>query len=579
MKFEFPITTEYHPANLTMDEHSLLREGWLGQQTAPRPVSELTLNGNYENPVWGLRFRHTETGQMRFSIVGNASTGGWWYHNLNRIASDRPYQYVQLAQVHGFEMEGRTGDYTTVRRMFIALRNDGKLDLFVDGVSTTPHYAITQPDPPTLIDNHTYTPENLVEWEEAFLVAVAVPKSHIMPAVIRSPASNMVRIFHNPQAITALDITLTHPDPDNHNFFVYIFKAGQAFFVDAFIIPFTFIIIPKNEDLYLKAVNFRFVANNKDVFEGINEKINGMLSLGDRMVYWGSRGVYISSRNHPFLFGTEEGYTPADGDGGFVALPNVLFCVDVGSTILAFTPKKVYRIVEAGQGIWVAIEADYIPPALINDKPVWRGFIYRTSTGYVDVGGGEQRPFGGRFKLLDLRQIDGTAELGMGVDANGEVWVWLGDDIHKLYNETADFIFVDAGKAFLLSGTSSSLTIKSWEPVGWVATGSPKYSKWVYQKSFPSEVYFERLLIRLIGISSLVANITVQNFDNPAEQVQVVNTTLYAGMNTVILPKRLRASVFRITIEAGQPNGTADYIMGAVGEVRALERLKGAIKR
>lgn len=575
-EFEFPLETEYHPSGLVMDEYSVEREGWLGTQTMNRPQTLYNFSGNYPNPVYGLMFRYHATNTIRPSIVGNDGNNGWWHHNATLFASNRPYKYVRVEQVHTFELEGRTGDYTVVRRVFIALRDDGRLDYILD---TNPpvYFGLEQPAPPSLQDNHTYSNQQLVEWEEAFLVAVAVPKAPT-PRLIRSKASEMVRILRNPNNNTTLNITLTHPNAATVDFFVYVFVGGQAFFVGSYTSPFTQITIPPNSTLFLKGVNFRFFADNQAMFTANGEKLTGMLSLGNRMVYWGQRGVYISSKNFAFMFGTEEGYTPQEGDGAFVSLPNVLWCAEVGSTIIAFTQKKTFRIVEAGQGIWVAIETDYITPLLENGQPLYRDHIYKTSIGYVDVSSGEEDFFGMRFRLLSLKQITGIKSLGLGIDANKDIWVWNEESIYQMPNETADLVFSDAGKFILVRGTSSNLTIKEWEPVGWVATGQPKYTKWRYLKSFPSEVYLEQFLIRLQGVASANATITVKNFDNPTEQVST-SQTLEAGLNRVILPKRLRAAVFDMTVEVGTVLGTADYKLQIAGSVRALERLKGGIQR
>ncbi|MEM1940811.1 MAG: hypothetical protein QXO09_06220 [Candidatus Caldarchaeum sp.] len=575
-EFEFPTTTAFHPSGLVMDEHSVERSNWFGEQTMHTPQTLYTFYNNYENPKWALFFRNYATNDLRPSVVGRNANGGWWHHNLTFIAQNLPYGYLQVEQVHGFMLEGRTGDYTIVKRLFVALRTDGKLDVLVDG-NTNPVFAIQQPAPPTLQDNHTYTPQQLVEWEEAFLVSCAIPKASISPPIIRSTASNMIRILRDPKSNTTLNITLSHPDPTNHEYLIYLFVGGQAFFVEKKTNTFTQITIPKNDTLFLKGVNFRFFADNQEMFTATNEKLTGMLSLGNRMVYWGQKGVYISSKNFPFLFGTEEGYTPQEGDGAFVSLPNVLFCMEVGSTIIAFTPKKAFRIVEAGQGIWVAIEADYPPPLLKNSQPLYRGHLYRSTASLVDASSGEPNYFGMRFKLLEFSQVCGLSELGMGLGTDGQVFVWENENIYTMVNETADFIFVDAGKFYMVRGTSSNLVIKEWEPVGF-DTSPPKYTRWVYIKSFPSEVYMESFYVRLMGVSTCPFAFTVENFDNPSEQI-IVSGTLVAGLNKIILPKRLRASVFKITFEAGGFTDTGDYMVSIVGTVRALERLKGGLSR
>lgn len=576
-EFEFPLTTEYHPNQLVMDEHSLERTGWFGAQTMVRPKTLFQYALNFPPPVWGLLFKNHDIEELRASIVGNDAYGrGYWHHGGGLIAYERPYGYVRIEQVHTFELEGRTGDYTIVRRVFVALRDDGRLDI-ISEPSASPNFGFTQPQPPTLTDNHVYTDEQLVEWEEAYLVAVAVPKPPV-PPLVSSPASNLVRILRDPTAYTYLDIELTHPDPTNHDYFTYLFVGGQSFFIQKHTSTFTQIGIPPNEILYKKGVQFRFFANNRDTFNANGEKITGILSLGNRMVYWGRRGVYISSKNFAFMFGTEEGYTPQEGDGGFVSLPNVLWCTAIGSTLLAFTPKKVFRIVEAGQGVWVAIETDFIPPLVVNNKPIERGHLYRSSATFVDISSGEAEFFGFRFRLLDLKQITGTKELGMGVDGNKDVWVWNGEDIYKMPNETADFVFTDAGKFILLSSDGDFLYVKEWEPVGWSVSGGAKYTNWRYIKSFPSEVYFEYLIIRLMGMGSVNANILIKNFDVPTQWVETA-VVLKPGLNKIILPKRLRAAVFDIEVEAGSIDGTADYKLQIMGGVRALERIKGGLKR
>lgn len=575
--FNFPLTTEYHPSGVVVEEHSALREGWLGEQTATLPVLVASFSGSFPDVKWCLSYRPAGQTAIAFSLVGGQSGSGWWYHNNAFAATGRSYGYLQVEQVNNLELSGRTGDYTTTGRLFIALRTDGRLDVIKEGVSGIT-YGITEPAAPTLTDNHTYTTEQQVEWEEAFLVAVAVPKSPI-PSVIRSPASNMVRILRNPTANTVLNISLTHPNASTVDFFVYLFKGGQAFFVGTYTNTFTQITIPPNDVLFLRGVNFRFFASNKDMFEANGEKIRGILSLGNRMVYWGDRGVYISAKNFPFAFGTEEGYTPQDGDGGFVALPNILFCVALGSTIVAVAQNKTFRIVEAGQGVWIPIEAQFSPPLLNqNGEATHRFNIYRTTVGFVDLSQGEEQVFGQRFRLLDTEQIVGVKELGMALTNSNDVYVWNGDDIYKLFNETADFIFASDGKFYLVSG-GSGLTIKRWEPIGWSTVGNPKPTTWIYNKSFPFETYLERLLIQVYGISgSLPCTIYVRNFDNLTEMVSTT-ATLRAGSNVIYLPRRLRASVFQIEVQMGQTGGTRDYRAQIAAEVRHLERRRGGSKR
>lgn len=578
--FDFPRETMYHPRGLVVDGFSE-RTNWLGNRTMPQPVVSSVSLDVQPSEIKFFEIAPSPDGD-KYVFLGNTASGGFVYGGSLQTSS---VPYVAGCATIAFQYTN--GDLRKAKpvRIILGLRENGTLTAtLVDAVG---HYQNIRQPPRPLVENisppYTPTPADV----EAYLAVVALEKpSSSVGNFVRSTPSNLLRVFYNPILGSTYNIRILEPNGQHNNYrYNFLLILGDSAFLVAqrngstgAYNDFT-ISVPKTDNLFTSAVEFRMVNDGSEYFSNDPAKrFLGMAAVADRVVYWDATQVYISDKNDPFVFGAEEGFEPQEGAGGIVKLGGVRWVAQAGSTLLAFTDRAVYRIVEVSQGLWTAIRTN-LPTA---SEPVFWNNVYRRAISGVSafaeiVGEGDVNLFGSRFSLLPVRSFGGGADFGGAVDNDGIPYVWQGENIYPisagLIPRPVLYATFHNGKVYFLSSNGSSLLVYTIDPLQYDTSSVPKLTRWRYIKTYPVEVALSTFYIRLYGVASAPVQIIVRDADGIA--TVSYSTTIRSGHNKIQLPRRLRASAFDMEVVIGSPFGEGDYEADISAQVFFLERFGG----
>jgi hypothetical protein len=614
-------------------------QGLMGNRTMPSVEDYQTItitSGSSPTLVWAGLY-HTDPTQDTPTpcavvnyVVGSTQRRALVVGNNSLLPTDTA-QYVRFAYSRAIDYATTPNTAPNRYTMFLALRNDGKLDGMVlePTVRTFTNY-IPLPRPDLEAANYVGSPPTGSDLEEYKFFVVVYQTSNpyrysgwSLPVSIKlRPTEGWgIRLRFTASFLTSLG-TL-----GNFTCRVFCIKNGAVYWIgdtDMTNVNTTTrelgVVVPPAEVLPAGAVDFVFYRNPEKVF---NKTIRGLTATPDRFIYWTETQIFISNLYSPFEIGVEEGFDVSDGVGGVVDVPNVVDVVPMSNYFLVFTPYKVYRLAEFGTGVWGVQPTELPPPAKppnnTSTRFVIRSNLYYSVAGWVYIGENEEvQILGDQFDLLRVKTIDGTPAYAVMVGETAEndsnLWVWVGGENAGVYQfpsgQSYDWVQHVAQQMYLFRAQVSSgnvqLRVFRWNPNKWVSdTSQPlKPIRWVYRTAFPYEVYIHRVGVFVGEINTLTTTkqpkliLTITNLDKNSQTKYLKN--LEVGWNTVWLPCKLRGSTFEFDFLIGEftadstPSGRCsenvsnpsfpsnpqvDYRVGAFIDFQVKELTKGGVGR
>ena len=596
----FPVQSEFSFFG-SVNEKSLYRMGLMGTQTIPTPVERLTVNfpANVVRTEISETFYTADENGERYSFAGR------WWRDANTTNGFLVLEN-QLVR-HNFPVGERiislakaTIDKTTFEDLsdifegYVFVKANGRLgSAYRSGNNWVVDENVYPPRPMNIRQREIVDqPTDTIYLDEIRLVCLIQEKSK--PYLI-SGLSNFFTFEHDRTIDQRFNIVFDNrSDPNFFNnpadywIYPYVIKAGAVFALNAIdgasvVVhnnnpnnpqkKFT-ITIPNNNDLLAMGVDFVFRRNPSAVFN-TSTRFLGVISFGERLVYWTTNRIYITDAGTLMTWGTN--FEATEGVGGYVNLKDIITCKEVGGQLMAFTPYGVFAVGEVATGVWGVRRTELPAPVRANNRWFITRDLYYSEVGFIDLK--TRQPYPPTTKQLEtiMLSADGTEgvllclvqqNLLPSVMRHQPLFLVSGENISAfpLWDLKPDFVAIQGG--FMIYGTrttpSNQLVVCEWLPYRFVpfkeGEALPKETRWIYERSFQQEVYLKRwgLSLRLIddaevsGSGRLRAQLRVCVFSEtePTKTYWVVRP-LKAGENRFAFPNRIRGNHFRFTLRVG----------------------------